>query len=356
MIMNCSNKNLINNIELVAEGAYPSYEIILPLLTTQDEEVLAYLKQRAVDLRTSIFGKDVYLRGLIEISSFCKNDCYYCGIRRSNKNADRYRLSKQDILLCCEAGYSLGFRTFVLQGGEDSHFTIDVLTDIVSTIRSSYSGCAITLSLGEMDKAAYQALYDAGANRYLLRHETANPQHYSAIHPPELTLKKRIGCLINLKEIGYQVGCGMMVGSPKQTYQNLVEDLQLIYDLQPHMIGIGPFIPHHNTPFANQQAGSADLTCRLLSIVRLMLPRVLLPSTTALGTVQQNGRELGILSGANVVMPNLSPESVREKYLLYDNKLISGGEAAEGLAHLAEQMKIIGYSATHNRGDHPDFL
>lgn len=346
---------LLAFIDQLEQNREPLPDIILPLLQTHDFEAAEYLRQRAEQVRQRVFGNKVYLRGLIEISSYCRNDCYYCGIRRGNKNAQRYRLTEEQILDCCRVGYGLGFRTFVLQGGEDACFTVERLTSLVRQIRAAYPDCAITLSLGEMERDAYQALFDAGANRYLLRHETANEAHYALLHPPELTLRHRLQCLQTLKEIGFQVGCGMMVGSPGQRPEYLLEDLQFLAEFQPHMVGIGPFIPHHDTPFARRSPGTAEDTCRLLSIVRLLLPSVLLPATTALGTILAGGRELGVRSGANVVMPNLSPQDVRDKYLLYDNKLHSGGEAAEGLKKLRDQMADIGYETVQARGDHPDF-
>lgn len=310
-----------------------------------------YLFERAREVRHRYYQHDVYIRGLIEFTNYCKNDCYYCGIRRSNRNARRYRLSKEQILDCCENGYKLGFRTFVLQGGEDGHYTDEVLTDIVRTIRSRYPDCAITLSIGERSYDSYRQLYEAGADRYLLRHETYDPQHYGKLHPETLTAGHRQQCLRNLREIGYQVGTGFMVGSPWQTPENLADDMLFLKELNPQMVGIGPFIPHHDTPFADQPAGTLELTLFMLGLIRLMLPKVLLPSTTALGTIAPDGREKGILSGANVVMPNLSPTDVRKDYLLYDNKICTGDEAAECRKCLERRMNSIGYNVVVARGD-----
>lgn len=310
-----------------------------------------YLFERAREVRHRYYQHDVYIRGLIEFTNYCKNDCYYCGIRRSNRNARRYRLSKEQILDCCETGYKLGFRTFVLQGGEDGHYTDEVLTDIVRTIRSRFPDCAITLSIGERSYDSYRQLYEAGADRYLLRHETYDPQHYGKLHPETLTAGHRQQCLRNLREIGYQVGTGFMVGSPWQTPENLADDMLFLKELNPQMVGIGPFIPHHDTPFADQPAGTLELTLFMLGLIRLMLPKVLLPSTTALGTIAPDGREKGILSGANVVMPNLSPTDVRKDYLLYDNKICTGDEAAECRNCLERRMNSIGYNVVVARGD-----
>lgn len=310
-----------------------------------------YLFAQARQVRERVYGKEVFIRGLIEFTNYCKNDCLYCGIRRSNMKACRYRLNMDEILQCCEQGYRLGFRTFVLQGGEDGYFTDERLEEIVKTIRGKYPDCAITLSVGERPYESYKRLHKAGADRYLLRHETYNAEHYSKLHPRELKAENRQTCLRNLKEIGYQVGCGFMVGSPYQTPEHLAEDMMFIQDLKPHMVGIGPFIPHKDTPFADQTAGSLELTLYMLGLLRLMLPNVLLPATTALGTIAPNGRELGILAGANVVMPNLSPIGVREKYALYEKKAHTGMEAAEGVEELQERMKEIGYQIVVSRGD-----
>ncbi len=311
------------------------------------------LRQEAVAVRQQVFGDTVYTRGLIELTNYCKNDCYYCGIRRSNRALDRYRLTEEQVYECCALGYELGFRTFVLQGGEDPHYTPTRIAAMVRLIKTTYPDCAVTLSLGEYADEDYRLFREAGADRYLLRHETANHAHYNVLHPDSMTLKNRMRCLYTLKELGFQVGCGMMVGSPGQKAEHLVEDLLFIQELQPQMVGIGPFLPHHATPFADQPAGDVALTLRLLSIVRLMLPNVLLPATTALGTADQNGRERGILAGANVVMPNLSPLDVRKKYLLYDNKIATGAEAAESVASLAKNMQEIGYRLVSVRGDAP---
>lgn len=317
----------------------------------QEEQISEYLFEKARQVRHEHYGNKVFTRGLIELSNYCKNDCYYCGIRRSNTSVARYRLNKEDILNCCHSGYDLGFRTFVLQGGEDSHYNDNMMADIIYTIKSNYPDCAVTLSLGEKEYDSYLLYFHAGADRYLLRHETSNPQHYRKLHPEEMSLTHRKKCLEQLKEIGYQVGCGIMVGSPFQTVDNLVEDLLYIKEFQPHMVGIGPFIPHHETPFAAEKGGTAEQTLFLLGLSRLMLPKVLLPATTALGTINPKGRELGILAGANVVMPNLSPVSVRKDYELYDNKICTGDEAAECRQCLDLRMKSIDYEIVVERGD-----
>lgn len=322
------------------------------LLDTQDKDILSYLRDSAREAADFVYGKQIFIRGLIEFTNYCRNDCYYCGIRRSNGACERYRLSEEEILECCEQGYELGFRTFVLQGGEDAYFTDERICSIVSLIKERYPDCALTLSIGEKSRASYQAFFDAGADRYLLRHETADEAHYRKLHPEELSLSNRMNCLYDLKEIGYQVGCGFMVGSPGQTVDTLYQDLQFIRELDPHMVGIGPFIPQKDTPFGGESAGTVDMTLRLLSIIRLLGPHVLLPATTALGTIHPKGRELGILAGANVVMPNLSPVAVREKYKLYDNKICTRDEAAECRHCLANRMKSIGYEVVTARGDY----
>ncbi|MCR2033340.1 [FeFe] hydrogenase H-cluster radical SAM maturase HydE [Anaerofustis stercorihominis] len=321
------------------------------LINNRNEETDEYLFNLARKRREEYYGKDVYIRGLIEFTNYCKNDCYYCGIRCSNKNADRYRLTKEEILLCAKEGYNLGFRTIVLQGGEDPYFTDEKMVDIISTLRKSYPDCAITLSIGEKSYDSYKKYYDAGANRFLLRHETADSNHYSKLHPASLSLENRKKCLYDLKDIGYQVGTGFMVGSPYQSAENLADDLLFIKELNPEMVGIGPFIAHKDTPFKDKKNGSFELTLFLLGIIRLMIPTVLLPATTSLATIDKMGREKGILAGANVVMPNLSPMNVRKKYMLYDGKVSTGDEAAESLNHLKESMKKIGYEVVVDRGD-----
>lgn len=315
-------------------------------------DILAeYVFSLARKERHQYYGHDVYIRGLIEFTNYCKNDCYYCGIRKSNAGVMRYRLDEEQILSCCSAGYALGFRTFVLQGGEDGWFTGERMVRIVGAIKSRFPDCAVTLSIGERSKESYQALFQAGADRYLLRHETFSAAHYSLLHPSSLTAASRQKCLWTLKDIGYQVGAGFMVGAPGQTPEYLAEDLLFLEKLKPHMVGIGPFIPHHATPFAGEPAGTLEETLFLLGLIRLLLPKVLLPATTALGTIAPNGRELGILSGANVIMPNLSPADVRENYTLYDNKLCTGAEAAAGIQELKDRMCAIGYQIVTDRGD-----
>ena len=326
-----------------------SDEELLKLLSTNEYD--SELHTLADEVRREIYGEDVYIRGLIEISNYCKNNCYYCGIRRGNKSAVRYRLTKDDILACCEEGYKLGFRTFVMQGGEDPYYTDDVMCGIVSAVRERYSDCAITLSLGERSYESYLALYNAGANRYLLRHETANAEHYGKLHPGSMSLESRKDCLFNLKEIGYQVGSGFMVGSPYQTTENLVEDLRFLQKLSPDMIGIGPYVTHAQTPFASFENGSVELTLRLLSVLRLMFPYVLLPSTTALGTLHPQGRELGLKAGANVVMPNLSPVKIRKLYELYENKICTGEEAAQCRGCLEKRVEAAGYKIVTDIGN-----
>lgn len=322
------------------------------LIRGRNPETAQLLAQKAAAQRQKYYGKDVYLRGLIEFTNYCKNDCYYCGIRRSNRQAERYRLSQEEILDCCRMGYGLGYRTFVLQGGEDPWYTPERIAALVRQIKKNWADCAVTLSVGEHPKEVYQQWFDAGADRYLLRHETADACHYGMLHPETMSLEKRMQCLWDLKEIGYQVGCGFMVGSPGQTAEHLAKDLVFIRELEPHMVGIGPFIPQKDTPFGQETAGTLELTVYLLSIIRLMLPQVLLPATTALGTIHPKGRELGILAGANVCMPNLSPVAVRKKYALYDDKICTGDEAAECVRCLQNRIEGIGYHVAPGRGDH----
>ncbi len=321
------------------------------LVKGRTPELSEYAAEKARRIRESYYGNKVYIRGLIEISSYCKNNCLYCGIRRDNNECVRYRLDKPRILECCEEGYSLGFRTFVMQGGEDGYYTDKLLCSIIGEIKERYPDCAVTLSLGERTKNSYKALFEAGADRYLLRHETADKAHYEKLHPKELSFENRMRCLEELHGIGYQTGCGFMTGSPYQTPETIAKDLKFIEKFKPEMCGIGPFVPHHKTPFANEPAGTPELTLFLLSLIRLIVPNVLLPATTALGTISENGRELGMLAGANVVMPNLSPKEERGKYELYDNKLCTGNEAAENLRALKERMESIGFEIQIGRGD-----
>lgn len=324
---------------------------LLRLIEQRDGAAAEALFTHARTASKRHYGNRVFLRGLIEITNHCRNDCLYCGIRRSNGSVQRYRLEPDEILKCCAAGHAAGLRTFVLQGGEDTHFSDHVLCDIVAAIKARFPDCAVTLSMGERSEGSYRRLFAAGADRYLLRHEAACPDYYGQIHPAQMVHARRMACLAALKQIGYQTGCGFMVGAPGQTADHLVQDLRFIKTFRPHMVGIGPFVPHSDTPFGGQAAGSAQLTLYLLAIVRLLLPDVLLPATTALGTVEEDGQQRGILAGANVIMPNLSPPAAREKYMLYDNKRRSGSEAVEGTAELRARLAALGYSTQPARGD-----
>ena len=339
-------------IDKLAEKSILQKEEWIFLLSHRDPEIIAYAFEKARQVSMQHYGRKVFARGLIEFTNCCKNNCFYCGIRAGNKEVARYRLSKEDIIECCRIGNELGFKTFVLQGGEDAYFTDEKLLEIITAIKKNYPDNALTLSFGERSYASYLAFKEAGADRYLLRHETANPEHYSKLHPKNLSAIPRKQCLYDLKNIGFQTGTGFMVGSPYQTVENLAEDMLFIADFQPQMLGIGPFIPHKDTPFADFPAGSVELTLFLVALSRLLLPKVLLPATTALGTLDPNGREKAVLAGANVVMPNLSPLEVREQYMLYNNKIATGLEAAEGVKKLAESMATIGYELAHERGDY----
>lgn len=323
------------------------------LLTTADADDREYARRAAVAVAQAHFGNRVFVRGLIEFSNHCRQDCLYCGIRKSNREVDRYRLDAEQVLACCAAGYELGYRTFVLQSGEDHRYSTQTMTDIVRRIRAQYPDCAITLSIGERGPQAYRAFRDAGTNRFLLRHETATPEHYAQLHPAGQTLATRMECLRTLRELGFQTGAGFMVGSPFQTVRHLATDLAFLAQFRPHMVGMGPFLPQHNTPFRDEAPGDVDLTLFLLSLVRLMLPTVLLPSTTALGTAREGGREAGILAGANVIMLNLGPTDLRAKYLLYDNKPVSG-DIVELTQAARTALARIGYEIVVDRGDHPE--
>ena len=322
------------------------------LLSERSEKTDQYARDLGNKVRQQIYGNDIYVRGLIEFTNYCKNDCYYCGIRRSNKNAQRYRLTEEEILFCCQQGYELGFRTFVLQGGEDGYYTDEKILSIIKKIKEGYPDCALTLSIGEKSEESYRAYREAGADRYLLRHETADPEHYGKLHPSELSCEHRKNCLRSLKKLGYQTGAGFMVGAPYQTVENLADDFLFLKELNPEMVGIGPFIPHQDTPFHGEKSGTLEDTLFYLALLRLMLPHALLPATTALGTIHPKGRELGVLSGANVVMPNLSPVSVRKKYMLYDGNTCTGDEAAECRYCLSRRMEQIGCQIVSDRGDY----
>jgi biotin synthase len=343
------NINLIDALFTDHNLTDEQYLLLLAELTEEEEQ---YLYEKARGTAQQIYGTDIFLRGLIEFTNVCKNNCYYCGIRCGNMNIHRYRLTREEILACADRGYALGFRTVVLQGGEDLFFTDDMICEIVSAIKTAHPDIAVTLSIGEKEKSSYQAYFDAGADRYLLRHETADAAHYAMLHPKELSGAHRKQCLFDLKEIGYQVGCGIMVGSPHQTKEHIVRDIRFMQELAPHMIGIGPFIPHRDTPFAGELAGTLKDTLHLLAILRLTFPGILLPATTALGTIHPLGRELGVKAGANVIMPNLSPTKVRGDYMLYDGKICTGEEAAECHRCIERRMESIGYQVVVDRGDY----
>lgn len=340
---------LIDQLNLEKNLSREDWETLIASYTEADASYAAAL---ARDISQKHFGNAIYFRGIIEFSNICKNNCLYCGIRRENGNLTRYRLTEDEILECCAEGYALGYRTFVLQSGEDGFFTDERLCALVRHIREKHPDCAVTLSVGERSRDSYQALFDAGATRFLLRHETADQAHYHKLHPADMSFSNRMECLKILREIGYQVGCGMMVGSPYQTPAHLARDMRFMGEFRPAMVGMGPFIPHKDTPFGHFPAGSTALTLFLLSLTRIMLPTVLLPSTTALGSVSAEGRQQGVLCGCNVVMPNLSPASVRKQYMLYDNKAGTEQTAAAGLQILTEQMEAIGYRVVVGRGDY----
>lgn len=348
------NKKAIQLIDRLSKEHSLKTEEYRYLIDSFDNELLEYIAPKALQIKKAVYGNKIFIRGLIEISNICKNDCLYCGIRASNSNCKRYRLTEEEILACCREGYPLGFRTFVLQGGEDMYFDDDVLCGIISKIKTEFPDCAVTLSMGERSKESYMRLYDAGADRYLLRHETADKEHYRALHPDSMSFDNRIKCLEILKETGFQTGCGFMVGSPHQTSETLSEDLKFIETFSPQMCGVGPFIPHKDTDFADKEAGSVLLTCYLLAIIRLMHPKILLPATTALATLSENGRQMAVKCGANVVMPNLSPENAKKNYTLYDNKAYGGTECALYLEELKKQFASIDAEISAERGDYID--
>lgn len=341
-------------IDKLYENHGLSREEFLLLLEKMSDTDVEYLFQKSSEVKFEHYADTVYMRGLIEFTNYCKQNCAYCGIRADNKKAERYRLSIDEILDICNMGYGLGFRTFVLQGGEDDSYTDDKMTTLIKSIKRTFPDCAITLSIGEKSRDSYQKYFDAGADRYLLRHETASPLLYKKLHP-NMSLENRMRCLWDLKDIGFQVGAGFMVGLPGQTDNDLVNDLLFLKELKPHMVGIGPFIPHKDTPLGMEIGGTADKTLIMIALVRLLLPDVLLPSTTALGTIDPNGREKGLKAGANVVMPNLSPISVRSKYSLYDGKICTDDEAIKCLKCIGQRIKNAGFSVDMSRGDHKEW-
>lgn len=347
-----NNRELINKLHQNKSLTHAEWCRLISAFSTEDR---LYAQSIASDITQKHFGNRIFFRGIIEFSNICKNDCLYCGIRRSNKNVSRYQLTEEDILLCCREGYSLGYRTFVLQSGESGYVVSPQFLEVIRKIKTSYPDCAITLSVGECSRKIYEEMFDAGADRYLLRHETADKAHYEKLHPKEMSCDNRIRCLYDLKEIGFQTGCGMMVGTPYQTPDTLSADMEFMSRFQPAMVGIGPFIPHKDTPFADCPEGSSDLTLFLLSLTRIMLPNTLIPATTALGTAAYDGRLHGVLAGCNVVMPNLSPQNVRKKYMLYDNKSGTQLNARESLDFLKKQMESIGRKVVVGRGDHKDY-
>ncbi len=343
---------LLNKIDELRQSGQLSGGDLKSILRSNSPDAEEYLFAQARSITQDIFGRKIYIRGLIEISNRCKNGCYYCGINRHNRDVQRYSLSREDILECCERGYKMGFRSFVLQGGEDPSLGIEWLERVISDIRRMFADCAITLSLGEMARDWYERLFDAGANRYLLRHESFAGDLYESLHPKDMSHANRLRCLDDLKAIGYQTGTGFMVGAPNQSVDDLVSDILYIKSLSPQMVGIGPFIPHHSTRYNSHPAGSVDMTLKIISIIRLMHPKALIPSTTALATLSAQGRTDGIWSGANVVMPNLSPQMSRKNYSLYDNKAAFGAEGAEGLKLLESELKNINYEISYERGDY----
>lgn len=319
-----------------------------------EEEVREDLFRKSREITERHFHKKIYVRGLIEFSNYCKNNCYYCGIRGGNDEVVRYRLSKEAMEQAVKAGAAMGFKTFVLQGGEDPGFPDEEITEWLHAIKKIDPEAAVTLSVGERPKEVYAQWKAAGADRFLLRHESYDPEHYKKLHPSNMKRESRIQCLKDLKDLGFQVGSGFMVGSPYQTVENLVEDFRFLKELQPAMVGIGPYVSHHATPFKDFPSGSVERTAICIAILRLLFPKANLPSTTAMQTLAKDGRNRGILAGANVFMPNLSPPSVRDQYALYDDKAAFQLEAAENLEELKRQIAELGYEIVMSRGDYLD--
>ena len=348
-------KNPVEILEKLNNTHSLSIEEYELLLNNISPEFMQLAAKYACDYQKQYYQNKVFIRGLVEFSNYCRNNCLYCGIRRDNKNCERYRLRIEEIIECANEGYDLGFRTVVLQAGEDFAYSDEDMCYIIREIKKSHPDMVITLSIGERDRASYEAYYQAGAGRFLLRHETANPALYARLHPKELSWEHRMNCLKDLKDIGYQVGAGFMVQSPGQTNYDLAMDLKFVEEFKPDMCGIGPFISHKDTPFAKENSGTLEMTLFLISLMRLIYPQMLIPATTALGTIDAKGREKGIQAGANVLMPNLSPVSVRKKYSLYDNKICTGEEAAECINCLKGRVNSIGYEIITDPGNRAGF-
>ena len=351
-----TTKNALNKLLNQEKLSVQELELIVRLqLEGSNTKALDLIEETARKRTLEVFGNKIYIRGLLEFTNYCKQNCLYCGLRHDNKHVTRYRLSENDIYSAATENYKLGFRTFVLQGGEDPYYTPFKIAEIVKHLKEILPDCAVTLSVGELSDSDYLMLFKAGADRFLLRHETADEEHFKTLHPPAQTFKNRLHCLQTLKEIGYQAGAGFMVGSPNQTPTTLAKDLYFLQNFNPAMVGVGPFIPQHDSPLRNFAPGTVDQTVYLLSIIRLLLPKTLLPATTALATLDpEKGRKRGILAGANVVMPNISPPKNRENYALYDNKLASNNESSAGLKDLQVELNSIGYEYIISRGDYPD--
>ena len=327
-------------------------EILLDILTGYTHEELMYVTDKAREITNRNFGKSVYIRGLIEFTNICKNDCLYCGIRCSNGKVQRYRLTKEEILECCQNGYKLGMKTFVLQGGEDLFYKDDFYVELIREIKDRYKDCAVTLSVGEKEYMSYKLYKDAGADRYLLRHESATKEHYCKLHPESMSFDNRMRCLENLKALGFQTGCGIMTGSPFQTAENLVKDLIFMHNFNPQMVGVGPFIPCDNTPFEECKQGNPDDTIMMIALTRLLLPKALIPATTALSSTEKDGRIRGLNAGCNVVMINISPREDRSKYNLYNNKSVTAFDDAESISVIKKEIENAGFVFSNQRGDY----
>jgi biotin synthase len=309
----------------------------------------AELFAMADDIRKRYFKDEVHIRGIIEFSNYCMKNCFYCGLRRDNKTIERYRISEDEIIDTALKAGELGYKTILLQSGEDGGYTIEGLCAIIKRIRSNLD-CAITLSLGEKSFDEYRSLRDAGADRYLLRFETSDRGLFNKLKP-DSSYENRLDCIKNLKKLGFQVGSGFMVGLPGQTYEILADDILLLRELDLDMIGIGPFLSHHNTPLGNSASGTLDLTLRALAIIRILMPDVHIPATTAMGTVEKGGREKALQCGANVIMPNVTPIKYRKYYEIYPNKICIDDAPSDCRACIEGMLKSLGRAAATNKGD-----
>lgn len=316
---------------------------IIQLLNSDGNELF----KTADEVRQEFVGDEVHLRGLIEFTNICRQTCKYCGIRRENSKVNRYRLSKDEIISMARHGVRNGFKTLVMQGGEDSFFTKDLICEIIFEIKKM--DVALTLSLGERSFEDYKAFKDAGADRYLLRIETTDKELYKSVHPG-MSFENRKRCLYDLKSLGYETGTGCLIGLPGQTVESLADDILFFKELDADMVGVGPFIPHPETPFAKSSCGSFNLALKVMAITRLLLPNINIPATTAMETLSPNGRLIALQSGANVFMPNITEGVSPSKYEIYPDKSGINGAKNGIIGEINENLKVIGRYVSDTKG------